>query len=225
MSLSQMCSPAMTPMTPMTPMNRPRTMGSRIAALSHRRAVTSGLALLVIGTAVFWGRAQDPGSRRFRHVPVTAVGWSDVGDIRTEALNGIGHPAGLYIDLDDGSTWTLNASPIERLRQALDRYATGCPDAPVGDKAKVADTARWDSPQVTIRNSLFEVVADPIHAARRVRGRSEKCKRGNVLGVVTLTERATLFTLSANSRSNTPQNPREISSSLRRAAGRTSLHR
>lgn len=62
-------------------------------------------------------------SRHFRHVPVMEVRWSEVSAVRTEALSGIGHPAGVYIDLHDGSTWTLNASPVDQLREALDRYA------------------------------------------------------------------------------------------------------
>ncbi len=61
-------------------------------------------------------------SRRFSRVPVMDVDWSEVCQVRTEAISGIGNPAGLYVDLDDGSTWTLNASRLQSLIEALDRY-------------------------------------------------------------------------------------------------------
>lgn len=69
-------------------------------------------------------------SRLVRHVPTMEVAWSDVRAVRTEALSGIGHPAGIYINLNDGSTWTLNATPIHELRQALDRYAPAATTQP-----------------------------------------------------------------------------------------------
>jgi hypothetical protein len=62
-------------------------------------------------------------SRRFRRVPSMAVSWSEVDRVRTEAVSGIGNPGGVYVDLDDGSTWSLNASPIDELRDAIDLYA------------------------------------------------------------------------------------------------------
>ena len=62
-------------------------------------------------------------SRRFRHVPAMQVDWREVQAVRTEALKGIGRPAAVHVDLDDGSTWTLNATPVQDLRRALGRYA------------------------------------------------------------------------------------------------------
>jgi hypothetical protein len=80
-----------------------------------------GGGLTVGATGIRWNPSAF--SRRVRHVPAMEVDWSEVRAVRTEALSGIGHPAGVYVDLDDGSTWILNATPIHDLRRALDRYA------------------------------------------------------------------------------------------------------